>query len=306
MPVLINLACGQTFDRRWTNLDHCESDEEIRSHDLRKPLPFPDNHADAIYCSHFLEHLKPKASRFFLEECHRCIKPGGILRIVVPDLERLTRDYLAIVDELDKGNDRKVEHNWIQLELFDQFTRNRPEGEMRPFLLNPQNYDNAFVRKRIGSSINNFSSTDCSHDSNASQIKRLPLWRIVKKFVVDSAFRTDFLMKVFFSRHYQSFLLYPSDSIVAEVLHMITPRLSFKELKEAEFRNSGEVHRQSFDRYNLKWILEEMGFVQVKQMDAFQSSIDKWRDYALDMAQDGSVRKADSLYMEATKSDKRE
>jgi hypothetical protein len=87
---------------------------------------------------------------------------------------------------------------------------------------------------------------------------------------------------------------------------MITPRLSFKELKEAEFRNSGEVHRQSFDRYNLKWILEEMRFVQVKQMDASQSSIDKWRDYALDMAQDGSVRKADSLYMEATKSDKRE
>lgn len=306
MPVLINLACGQTLDPRWTNLDQFESEEGVHSHDLRKPLPFPVNHADAIYCSHFIEHLNTQGSRFFLAECRRCLKSGGVLRIVVPDLERLTRDYLAIVDELDKGNDRKIEHNWIQLELFDQFTRNRPEGEMRPFLLNPQNHDNAFVRRRVGSSINNFSSTDYSTDSNASHINRLPFWRIVKKFVVDSAFRTDFLMKVFFSRHYQSFLLYPSDSIVAEVLHMMTPRLSFREVKEAEFRNSGEVHRQSFDRYNLKWILEEMGFVQVKQMDASQSSIDKWRDYALDMAQDGSVRKADSLYMEATKSDKRE
>ena len=177
---------------------------------------------------------------------------------------------------------------------------------MRPFLLNPQNFDNAFVRKRIGSSINNFSTTDCTTDSNASQINHLPLWRIIKKFVVDSAFRTNLLMKVFFSRHYQSFLLHPSDSIVAEVLHMIAPRLSYKELKEAEFRNSGEVHRQSFDRYNLKWILEEMGFIQVKQMDASQSSIDNWADYALDIARDGSVRKADSLYMEASKSDKRE
>ena len=48
-----------------------------------------------------------------------------------------------------------------------------------------------------------------------------------------------------------------------------------------------------------------MGFVQVKQMDASQSSIDNWADYALDIARDGSVRKADSLYMEASKSDKR-
>ena len=286
-------------------MDQFASSEEVQVHDLRTPLPFFDNYADAIYCSHFLEHLDTGSAAKFLGECLRCLKPKGMLRIVVPDFERMARDYLAIVDELDKGNDRKIEHNWIQLEFFDQFTRNRPEGEMGSFLLNPQNHDNAFVRKRIGSSINNFSSTDCSIDSNASQINRLPLWRIVKKFVVDSAFRTDFLMKVFFSRHYQSFLLYPSDSIVAEVLHMITPRLSFKELKEAEFRKSGEVHRQSFDRYNLKWILEEMGFVQVKQMDASQSSIDNWADYALDMAQDGSVRKADSLYMEARKSDQR-
>ena len=113
---------------------------------------------------------------------------------------------------------------------------------MRSFLLNPQNHDNAFVRERIGSSINNFSTRDCTADSNTSQVNRLPFWRIVKKFVVDSSFRADLLMKVFFSRHYQSFLLHSSDSIFAEVLHMINRGLAEQKEAEFEFR---KVHRKA-------------------------------------------------------------
>lgn len=55
--------------------------------DLRKGVPFRSNYCDVIYCSHFLEHLNKKDGQSFLRECFRVLKPGGILRIIVPDLD---------------------------------------------------------------------------------------------------------------------------------------------------------------------------------------------------------------------------
>ncbi|HET8644736.1 MAG TPA: methyltransferase domain-containing protein [Vicinamibacteria bacterium] len=70
-------------------------------HDLRRPLPFPDQWADAVYHSHVLEHFDRHledpdrdAALGFLRENLRVLKPGGILRVVVPDLEALCRGYL--------------------------------------------------------------------------------------------------------------------------------------------------------------------------------------------------------------------
>jgi predicted SAM-dependent methyltransferase len=42
-----------------------------------------------------LEHLSRDQARFVLRECHRVLRPGGSLRLVVPDLEVLVRAYLA-------------------------------------------------------------------------------------------------------------------------------------------------------------------------------------------------------------------
>jgi len=53
--------------------------------DLRKRLPFPNNSVDYIYTSHTLEHFYFKEIIFLLKECYRVLKPGGILRIAVPN-----------------------------------------------------------------------------------------------------------------------------------------------------------------------------------------------------------------------------
>jgi len=68
-------------------------------HDLRRGLPFNDNSVDVIYHSHFLEHLYKEDAEKFLKECYRILKPGGLMRVVVPDLE--------VVLEMFKDGDKE-------------------------------------------------------------------------------------------------------------------------------------------------------------------------------------------------------
>jgi SAM-dependent methyltransferase len=92
-PILLRLGRVLLDKDRLSRLDRLSS--AIVAHDLRKGIPFEDNTVDIAYHSHFLEHLDPPAGRRFLLEVKRVLKPGGIQRIVVPDLERLCAEYLA-------------------------------------------------------------------------------------------------------------------------------------------------------------------------------------------------------------------
>src|SRR6476646_9135325 len=86
-PALLNLGCGQRFHPAWTNLDLTPTDSSIRRWDVTASLPFADASFDAVYHSHLLEHLPAEKALPFLRECRRVLKPGGTLRIAVPDLE---------------------------------------------------------------------------------------------------------------------------------------------------------------------------------------------------------------------------
>jgi SAM-dependent methyltransferase len=66
----------------------------VRVRDLTKGIPHPAGSVDAIYSSHMLEHLEPNDALFVLRECYRVLRPGGTLRIVVPDLKFIVRAYL--------------------------------------------------------------------------------------------------------------------------------------------------------------------------------------------------------------------
>lgn len=58
-------------------------------------LPFPENSFDYIVTSHFLEHLTPEEAKTLLLDCHRILKPNGVMRLSVPDAELLTKKYLS-------------------------------------------------------------------------------------------------------------------------------------------------------------------------------------------------------------------
>src|SRR4030095_12455128 len=64
--------------------------------DCRRYLPLGDGAARGILVEHYFEHLEPATERpRFLAECRRCLEPGGILRIVVPDMRKYIEAYLS-------------------------------------------------------------------------------------------------------------------------------------------------------------------------------------------------------------------
>lgn len=63
-----------------------------------KGLPVPAGSAEAVYCSHVLEHLALDELRATLRNVLTYLKPGGTFRFVLPDLESLVRDYVRSSD----------------------------------------------------------------------------------------------------------------------------------------------------------------------------------------------------------------
>src|SRR5207302_1827164 len=100
-------------------------------HDVTSSLPFDDCHFDAVYHAHLLEHLPRERVPSFLGECFRVLKPGGVLRVVVPDLEQIARLYLESLEAAwDGDRDASQRYRWAMLEMYDQMVRERPGGAM--------------------------------------------------------------------------------------------------------------------------------------------------------------------------------
>jgi ubiquinone/menaquinone biosynthesis C-methylase UbiE len=68
--------------------------------DVTTRLPLGDGTAEVVYSSHMLEHLDRMEARVFLHEVRRVLAPGGILRLVVPDIKRSIQKY-AVQEDAD-------------------------------------------------------------------------------------------------------------------------------------------------------------------------------------------------------------
>lgn len=77
---------------------YCRSGGKIdfRQQNMNDRFPHADNTVDAIYVGQAIEHLNPiHQTPNFLKECHRMLKPGGVLRMTTPDLDVLLDAYRA-------------------------------------------------------------------------------------------------------------------------------------------------------------------------------------------------------------------
>lgn len=89
----MNLGCGLTLLPNYVNVDfHFEPGIDFGS-DLRFPLRMPDNCFDGIFCEHTMEHLNYETNKMIFRECLRVLKPGGTLRILVPNVGLFAKKY---------------------------------------------------------------------------------------------------------------------------------------------------------------------------------------------------------------------
>jgi predicted SAM-dependent methyltransferase len=87
----LHLGCGKSHIDGWINID---IDPAPLALNVLRGLPFGDGTAHCIFVSHMLEHLYfPRDVQAFLAELRRVLAPGGVVRIVVPDVEQCIEAY---------------------------------------------------------------------------------------------------------------------------------------------------------------------------------------------------------------------
>jgi predicted SAM-dependent methyltransferase len=94
VEVKLHLGCGNKEIEGYINVD-CRFLPSVDVVDnVRFLRSFKKNSVDVIYACHVLEHFSRWDYRQVLQRWHEILKPGGILRIAVPDFEKLVQHYL--------------------------------------------------------------------------------------------------------------------------------------------------------------------------------------------------------------------
>ena len=86
----LQIAGGIHTINGWINGDIVAGDIYLNA---ARKLPFSENSVDYIFSEQFLEHLDFNRGRYFLKECNRILKPGGVIRVSTPDLHLLIKTY---------------------------------------------------------------------------------------------------------------------------------------------------------------------------------------------------------------------
>jgi predicted SAM-dependent methyltransferase len=271
MKTYLNLGCGERFHPDWVNIDLTANRTGVISHDLAKGIPFQSNHADAVYLAAVFEHIRREDAAPFLREIHRVLKPGGIVRVAVPDLEKICRLYLEKLEASATGDNQAVhDYDWIVLEMLDQMVRETSGGSMLGYLKQRPLPNEQFVVDRIGDEGRKL----------IDQIRKQP----------PAAKKT-------FSQRVRAIARAARDRL----LKIVAGRKNARAFAIGRFRLSGEVHHWMYDRFSLARALTAAGFCDPAIRSAEESAIPDWNRYCLDVQSDGTINKPDLLFMEAIK-----
>lgn len=270
---LVNLGCGDRFHSDWINVDLIPNSKDVLQVDVVRGLPFPNESIDAVYASHVLEHLTKEEGLRLVSEAFRVLKRGGVLRVVVPDLETIINEYRKWLRLAKRGDSyAATNYEWIMIELIDQCTRTRSGGYMKQYLRRKEISNSNYVKGRIGymyELIHNIKSGTSPSFVNYFKSKLLQIGLINR------------INKTFHDK--------------LDCLYIV------KLFKAGKLELSGEKHRWMYDSYSISSLLNSCGFRNCKMMRPEKSRIKKWGKYKLDVDSLGFVRKPDSLFAEAIK-----
>ena len=271
---MINLGCGSRFHPAWVNVDIAPRDPAVTACDLSNSFPFSDGSFDVVYHSNVLEHIRREHAPGFMRECRRILKPRGILRVAVPDLEQICRLYLENLQRaVDHQPEAAARYDWMMLEMLDQTVREHSGGGMGEYLRQYPLPAEEFIIERIGDEgrelIQALRSQAAPADGPAPRKRR----------------RLRINFKSFLRRRAEKRL--GQDTAAA--------------LKIGRFRLGGEVHQWMYDRFSLARLMTACGFVLPQLMTPRTSQIPGWPGYHLEVGPDGAVHKPDSFIMECLK-----
>ena len=88
----LHVGCGKVRLHGWINADLDPRAQLVIN--IKHHLPFRRDYLERIYCEHVLEHVPAESGLTFLREAYRTLKPGGVVRIAMPDLDDLVDGYI--------------------------------------------------------------------------------------------------------------------------------------------------------------------------------------------------------------------
>jgi predicted SAM-dependent methyltransferase len=263
----LNLACGVLYvnSKEWVNCDFSPSSKDVTKVDLNAKLPYESDFFDLVYSSHFIEHISREKVEYFLYECHRVLKPGGIIRIVTPDFENIVSEYL-----LNISKKRYLFSEFNVTELIDQCVRVKPGGELaRWYEFSKEDYElRNYIFGRIG------------HKASSSEV-------VQNK-------------KVFFSQFFFRKVLFRLSFCYSRILVLLLPKW-FKS-NHVSLTSTGEKHLWVYDVYQLSKLFSKVGFSQIEKQCHNKSKVLDFNRFNLDTDELGNSRKGQSsLYLEGKK-----
>lgn len=270
---LLNLGCGSHYHPDWTNIDIVAHGPGVIAHDLSLGIPLADESAEVVYHSAVLEHIRKADAFGFIKECHRVLKAKGIIRIGVPDLERICRLYLEKLEAAAAQQPgAQDDYDWMLLEMLDQVVREESGGEMLNYLRKKPLPNEPFIYERIG------------HEGR----------ELVKRLRSEASTPQERV-----SQH----------GGVGRVVRGIRKLMRFSDIEHNNgralaiggFRLRGEVHQWMYDRFSLARLLTQAGFRDPTLRPGDESAIPGWKQFNLDVHPDGTLRKPDLFFMEAVK-----
>jgi hypothetical protein len=230
-----------------------------------------------VYSSHFLEHIPFNQVPSFLKECYRVLKPGGVIRLVLPDFEEMCREYLT---QLDGGDYTKAK--LCVIDIVDQCVRLERGGELAKAYkqysqdLEGNHQIRAYIYSRNGQNLP-LQSVSTQSEKLTKLIKLLGKPKLL-------------IGKV----------MYQLDMARINILVSLLPK-AFKE-QNVSFAGIGERHHWLWDFYQLKHVLEAVGFDSIQRCHCNTSQISDFPFQPLDVNSDSQPRKGQfSMYIEAVK-----
>jgi predicted SAM-dependent methyltransferase len=96
----LDVGCGQNVHEEFINVDYLWHPGVDVCWDIGHSIPFRSASMKGIFTEHCLEHFSLPVAFEILKECRRLLDQGGVLRIVVPDIEL----YLDLYHRQNRGD----------------------------------------------------------------------------------------------------------------------------------------------------------------------------------------------------------